>query len=152
MRREATWWRGRANDRTSTSRGRLIVLIAASALAQGSQFFRIGTGSTGGTYFPIGAILASAISNPPGSRECDRGGSCGVPGLIAVAQSTHGSVENVRAIGGGTLDSALRRPMSPSGPITAGILRRERKPIKLRAIANLYPEMSTSWCAREPGS
>ena len=128
------------------------VLIAASALAQGSQFFRIGTGSTGGTYFPIGAILASAISNPPGSRECERGGSCGVPGLIAVAQSTTGSVENVRAIGDGSLESALsqadvafwayhgRHTFAQSGPIK-----------NLRAIANLYPEVIHIVVRRDAG-
>ncbi len=127
-------------------------LMAASALAQGSQFFRIGTGSTGGTYVPLGAILASAISNPPGSRECERGGSCGVPGLIAVAQSTTGSVENVRAIGAGQLESALsqadiafwayhgRHSFAESGPIT-----------NLRAIANLYPEMIHIVVRRDSG-
>jgi uncharacterized protein len=123
-----------------------------TALAQGSHFFRIGTGSTGGTYFPIGAILASAISNPPGSRECDRGGSCGVPGLIAVAQSTSGSVENVRAIGEGVLESGLsqadvafwafhgRHTFAATGPIR-----------NLRAIANLYPEMVHIVARRDGG-
>jgi uncharacterized protein len=133
----------------------LPLVLAAScrtALAQGSHFFRIGTGSTGGTYFPIGAILASAISNPPGSRECDRGGSCGVPGLIAVAQSTSGSVENVRAIGEGVLESGLsqadvafwafhgRHTFADTGPIR-----------NLRAIANLYPEMVHIVARRDGG-
>ena len=81
---------------------RALVLVAVFALgatgvagsglsAQDAFFFRIGTGSTAGTYYPIGSIIASAISNPPGSRPCDQGGSCGVPGLIAVVQSTNGS-------------------------------------------------------------
>ncbi|MCO5125962.1 MAG: hypothetical protein M9957_01165 [Rhodobacteraceae bacterium] len=60
-------------------------------------FFRIGTGGTGGTYYPIGGLLANAISNPPGSRACDEGGSCGVPGLIASALSANGSVANINA-------------------------------------------------------
>ena len=52
----------------------ILVLIAVAAprfatLAQDIRFFRIGTGSTSGSYFPIGGIIASAISNPPGSRE-----------------------------------------------------------------------------------
>jgi uncharacterized protein len=127
------------------------VLCLATATGA-SQYFRIGTGSTGGTYFPIGAILASAISNPPGSRECNRGGSCGVPGLIAVAQSTSGSVENVRAIGSGLLESALsqadvafwayngRHTFTESGPIR-----------NLRAIANLYPEMVHIVVRRDAG-
>src|SRR5262249_11432690 len=61
------------------------------------HFFRIGTAATTGTYFQIGGMLANAISKPPGSRDCDRGGSCGVAGLIAVAVATQGSVENALA-------------------------------------------------------
>lgn len=128
------------------------LLIAASALGQGSQFFRIGTGSTGGTYFPIGAILASAISNPPGSRECERGGSCGVPGLIAVAQSTTGSVENVRAIGEGALESALSQADVAFWAYHGRHTFAESGPIKnLRAIANLYPEMIHIVVRRDAG-
>ena len=36
------------------------------AWAQDPMFFKIGTGTTGGTYFPIGGLLAGAISGPPG--------------------------------------------------------------------------------------
>jgi len=39
------------------------------------RFFRIGTAATTGTYFQIGAEIANAISKPPGSRDCDRGGN-----------------------------------------------------------------------------
>lgn len=65
------------------------------------KFFRIGKGGAGGTYFPIGGIIANAISNPPGSRACDKGGNCGVPGLVAMAQSTNASAHNVNAIQAG---------------------------------------------------
>jgi len=71
------------------------------------RFMRIGTGSTAGYYFPIGGLIANAISRPAGSRPCERGGSCGVPGLIAVAQSTGGSVDNVAGLANRTLDLAL---------------------------------------------
>jgi hypothetical protein len=54
------------------------LLSGAAAQAQEMIFFRIGTGSAGGTYFPIGGLIANAISNPPGSRPCDEGGNCGV--------------------------------------------------------------------------
>jgi len=67
-------------------------LAAGTALAQDPTFFRIGTGSAGGTYFPIGGTIANGISAPPGARACDKGGQCGVPGLIAIAQSTTASV------------------------------------------------------------
>ena len=59
-------------------------LLPGSLRAQQPLFLRIGTASTAGIYFPVGSLIASAISSPPGSRECERGGSCGVPGLVAV--------------------------------------------------------------------
>ena len=74
-------------------------MVAAPATAQ--EFFRIGTGGAGGTYFPIGGAIATAISAPPGSRPCDEGGQCGVPGLIAIAQSTTASVFNNAAVQNG---------------------------------------------------
>jgi TRAP-type uncharacterized transport system substrate-binding protein len=61
---------------------------SAVADAQEAKFFRIGTGGAGGTYFPIGGLIANAISAPPGSMPCDKGGACGVPGLVAIAQTT----------------------------------------------------------------
>jgi TRAP-type uncharacterized transport system substrate-binding protein len=67
-----------------------VAAVAAPAAAQEIKFFRIGTGGTAGTYYPIGGLLANAISNPPGSRECDKGGSCGVPGLVATAVASNG--------------------------------------------------------------
>ena len=81
--------------------------FAGAAQAQEPQFFRIGTGGTAGTYYPIGGLIANAISAPPGSRPCEEGGACGVPGLIATALSANGSVANVNAIAGGTLESGF---------------------------------------------
>src|SRR5262245_25770950 len=106
-----------------------------------TRFFRIGTGPTTGNYFTIGGIIANAISNPPGARPCDKGGSCGVPGLIAIAQTTQGSVQNIELITDKTLDSGLCQSdvaywaysgsgMYGGGPPFDG----------LRAIANLYQE------------
>lgn len=106
-----------------------------------SRFFRIGTGPTTGNYFTIGGIIANAISNPPGSTPCDKGGSCGVPGLIASAQTTQGSVQNVELVADKTLESGLCQSdvafwaYSGSGMYSGG------KPFDgLRAIANLYQE------------
>lgn len=80
---------------------------AQTPAASDIRFFRIATGTTAGTYFPIGGLIANAISNPPGSRPCERGGSCGVPGLIAVAQATIGSVENIELMRAGTVEAGL---------------------------------------------
>jgi TRAP transporter TAXI family solute receptor len=105
------------------------------------RFLRIGTASTAGTYFPIGGILANAISHPPGSRPCARGGSCGVPNLIAVVQSTNGSVDNVRRLAGGALDSGLVQSDVAYWAYYGKGLFEDQGPVEnLRAIANLYPE------------
>ena len=109
--------------------------------AQEITFLRIGTGSTVGTYFPIGGIIASAISKPPGSRDCEVGGSCGVPGLIAVAQSTEGSVANVMGIAEGTLESGLSQADISYWAYQGERIFKDSGPIaNLRTIANLYPE------------
>ncbi len=116
-------------------------LAASAAGAQEMSFFRIGTGGTAGTYYPIGGLLANAISNPPGSRPCDQGGSCGVPGLIASALSANGSVANVNAIAGGSLESGFSQSDVASWAYTGtGIWEGKPAVDKLRAIANLYPE------------
>ncbi|MGR3572292.1 TAXI family TRAP transporter solute-binding subunit [Brevirhabdus sp.] len=115
--------------------------LAIPALAQAPQFFRIGTGGTAGTYYPIGGLIANAISSPPGSRACDQGGSCGVPGLIATALSANGSVANVNAINAGTLESGFSQSDVATWAQTGTGIWADRKPVeKLRAIANLYAE------------
>lgn len=117
-------------------------LVAGSSVqAQEPQFFRIGTGGTAGTYYPIGGLIANAISNPPGSRPCEDGGSCGVPGLIATALSANGSVANVNAIAGGTLESGFSQSDVATWAQTGTGIWQDREAVtKLRAIANLYPE------------
>jgi len=115
--------------------------VRAGRAADDLRYFRIGTAATTGTYFQIGGMLANAISKPPGSRDCDRGGSCGVPGLIAVAQATQGSVENVQAVGAGRLESALAQSDVAHWALNGTGLFKGKPPIRsLRAIAALYPE------------
>ena len=117
-----------------------LLAIGSVAQAQSPQFFRIGTGSAGGTYFPIGGTIANGISAPPGSRPCDKGGQCGVPGLIAIAQSTTASVFNNAAVQNGELEAGLA-----AADVTRdqymGTGKFEGKPHpKLRIVANLFPE------------
>lgn len=141
------------------------LLVAVPFLAHAVdelRFFRIGTAATTGTYFQIGGVLASAVSKPPGARDCGRaGGSCGVPGLVAVAQASQGSIQNVLAIGAGQIESALVQsdiaywayagtsvvakrcaPAKGDAAKPNGMaLLKSQGPIKtLRAIAGLYPE------------
>ena len=119
----------------------LVALPTAPRAEDDIRFFTIGTAASSSTYFLTGALLGNIISNPPGSRPCDRGGSCGVPGLIAVAQSTQGSVENMRRIGAGSLESGLGRANIVDWAYDGTwIFEGETAIDELRAIANLYPE------------
>ncbi len=115
-------------------------LLAGPALAQDMTFFRIGTGGAGGTYFPIGGIIANAISNPPGSRACDEGGNCGVPGLVAMAQSTNASAHNVNAVQAGQMEAGLTGAATLHYAYKGiGLFEGNQKP-DVRVIANLFPE------------
>ena len=121
------------------------LLPAAPPLAAWAQqditFFRILTGGTVGTYFPIGGLIANAISNPPGSRPCTDGGSCGVPGLVASAVASNGSVSNVAAIAAGNAQSGfVQSDVAYWAYNGTGIYDGRPKVDVLRAIASLYPE------------
>ena len=117
-----------------------VLSASAAAEAQDPTFFRIGTGSAGGTYFPIGGTIANGISSPPGSRPCDQGGQCGVPGLIAIAQSTTASVFNNAAVQNGELEMGMAAA-DVTRSMFLGEGKFEGKPHeKLRIIANLFPE------------
>lgn len=116
------------------------LLLSAAAAAQDVRFFQLGTGPTGETRFPIGGLIANALSNPPGSRECDRGGSCGVPGLVAVAKSTGGSAANVDALRNRRLDAALvHADIAFWAYHGVGPFKGKMMP-NLRGIAMIYPE------------
>ena len=109
--------------------------------AQELRFFRIGTGGVAGTYYPIGGVIAHAISNPPGSRSCETGGSCGPPGLVLIAQSANGSVANVEGIHQGKLESGFVQSDIAHWAYTGtGTFSGDPPRHELRAIANLYPE------------
>ncbi len=103
------------------------VVAVASAPAQAQQFFRIGTGGTAGTYYPVGGMIANSVS---------------VPGkLVASAVATNGSVANVNGIVGGSLESGFSQSdvayWAYSG---TGTFEGKPKAADLRLIATLYPE------------
>jgi hypothetical protein len=119
----------------------LAALAATAVTAQDIKFFRIGTGGTAGTYYPIGGLLANAISNPPGSRPCNEGGSCGVPGLVATAVASNGSVANINGITSGQMESGFTQSDVAYWAYTGtGVYEGKPKVGDLRLIANLYPE------------
>lgn len=115
--------------------------FAATANAQDIKFFTIGTGGTAYTYYPVGGVIANAISKPPGSRPCGEGGSCGVDGLIASAVSSRGSVDNINAIISGLRDSGFAQSDVAYWAYTGTGTMEGKEPAKnLRAIAALFEE------------
>ena len=105
------------------------------------SYFRIGTGGIAGTYYPIGGLIAQWVSNPPGWRPCDEGGSCGVPGLISVAQAANGPVSNVKAVGQGDLESGFAQSDVTYWAYSGTEIFSKTESIRnLRAIGSLYRE------------
>jgi uncharacterized protein len=65
----------------------LLAVVAGAALAQ-QKAIAIGTGGTGGVYYPLGGGLANVLSK-------------NLPGMQATAEVTGGSVDNLKLIGSG---------------------------------------------------
>lgn len=106
----------------------LSLALALSAAGDEARYLRVGTGPPGETHFPLGSLIASAISAPPG-LPCAHAGACGVPGLIAVATATAGSEDNIETLAEGRLDAALTEADVP--------LFQGKRAETLRAIGNL---------------
>ncbi|MGE5117387.1 MAG: TAXI family TRAP transporter solute-binding subunit [Betaproteobacteria bacterium] len=101
--------------------------LALAGAAQAQQFFRIGTGGTAGTYYPVGGMIANAVSQPGK--------------LVVTAQASNGSVANVNAIAGGALESGFSQADVATWAQTGtGLYEGKPHVPGLRLIANLYPE------------
>ena len=126
--------------------GALLIAVgsAGAALAQ-QAFFRIGTGGTGGTYYPIGGLIAQRDLGPDGGK--------GVAGLVATAVASNGSVANVNGIVGGSMESGFTQSDVAYWAYTGtGIYEGKPKVEDLRVIANLYPESVHIVARRAPAS
>ena len=110
-----------------TSLTALTCAVVLAGAAQAQQFFRIGTGGTAGTYYPIGGMIANAVS---------------VPGkIVATAQASNGSLANVNAVAGGSLESGFSQSdVATWAQKGTGIFEGKTNIPELRLIANLYPE------------
>ncbi|MFD1882291.1 TAXI family TRAP transporter solute-binding subunit [Paracoccus pacificus] len=109
-----------------------LVGAALPAFAQGRVFFGIATGGTGGTYYPLGGMLAQLISNTAELPDTK---------VSATAETGNASVANAQLLGRGDIESAF---------VAADILDQAYKGVgqfkdggaleNLRAIGALYPE------------
>ncbi|MCU0838844.1 MAG: TAXI family TRAP transporter solute-binding subunit [Rhodospirillales bacterium] len=119
----------------------MVGLPAVGHASDGPRFIRIGTGGIGGTYFPVGGLIANAISSPPGGVSCELGGSCGVAGVIATAVSTQGSVENADLVSRRRLDMGLcQADIAHDITLAAGAFSGKPALANLRAIGTLFDE------------
>ncbi|MBI3678140.1 MAG: TAXI family TRAP transporter solute-binding subunit [Proteobacteria bacterium] len=123
-----------------------LVLVAAvnGGVAQtGSQriSFVMATGSTAGTYFPVGEAIAGIVSHPRGVDRCDRRDVCGPEGLIASTRTSEGTIANVFAVNARQADSALAQSDVVAEAIAGkGVFAKPGKQLHVMAIADLYPE------------
>jgi uncharacterized protein len=110
------------------------------ASADGSlHVLRLGTGGIGGTYFPIGSMIAQAVSAPRQPKGADHDAS--VPGLLAVAQISNGSLSNIKSMARGDLDAALvQADVAHWAYHGTGIFKQGPRHDQLRTIGHLYPE------------
>ena len=111
------------------------------ARADDPRFVGIATGSLTGTYYPVGTLLASLLSSPPGARPCGEAGGCGVPNLILVVETSKGSVANVEAISAGRVATGFAQSDVAYGAFSGTGVFAGRPPMaNLRALASLYVE------------
>jgi len=103
------------------------VAFAGHSIAAKKQFFAIATGGTGGTYYPLGGVLAQALNDK-------------IPYIIATAQSANASVANCNLIREHEVESAFVQNNVAYAAYT-GTAQFEGKPVEnITGIASLYPE------------
>jgi uncharacterized protein len=123
-----------------------LLAFAARGIAQGLDSpqriaFQISTGSTTGSYFPVGQLLAQFLSHPPGVGRCQTADVCGPAGLIVSTRASEGSIANVNAVGSGNVSSGIAQTDVAALAVAGkGPFARTGPARQLRAIANLYGE------------
>lgn len=98
--------------------------LLASRFAQAQPAFAIGTGTTGGVYYPLGTAMATLIN-------------AAEPTMGAAAVATQGSIENLDRLGTGGFSLVFTQVDTAVNAVD-GEEHFNRKPLPLRALANLY--------------
>lgn len=108
-----------------------LACVPGGAFALERKFFGIATGGTGGTYYPLGGMLAQLISN---KAELE-----GIK-LSATAESGNASVANTKLLARGEIESAFAAADILDAAYK-GAGQFDGAPVKnIRAIGALYPE------------
>lgn len=108
-----------------------IVGAACAASAQQRIFFGIATGGTGGTYYPLGGMLAQVLSN-----------NAAIDGkkLAATAETGNASVANAKLLARGEIESAFVAADILDAAFKGENQFKDGAVKNLRALGALYPE------------
>ncbi len=102
-----------------------LAVFTLPAAAQGKQNISIGTGGTGGVYYPLGGGMANVLSKY-------------LPGVQATAEVTGGSVDNLKLLGSGK--SEVGFSMADAGwDAFQGLDKFKDGKVPLRTLMVLYP-------------
>lgn len=103
--------------------------------------FQIATGSTAGTFFPVGEAIAGLISHPRGVDRCDTQNVCGPAGLIVSTRTSDGAVDNLIAVNRGDVESGLAQSDVVAAAVKGeGPFRKLGPQSHVRVIASLFSE------------
>ncbi len=106
-------------------------VAAVSASAQDRVFFGIATGGTGGTYYPLGGMLAQLISN---NAELEG------RKIAATAETGNASVANAKLLGRGEIETAFVAADILDAAYNGANQFEGETLSNLRALGALYPE------------
>ncbi len=112
--------------------GALLLLLPLAGCGEGGgggqRFLSIGTGGTGGVYYPLGGALASRLSAADSTRQY-------------TAEVTGGSVENVNRVANGQIDIGFTLGISAYTGYH-GTMGFDSAMTALRIVAPMYPNMT----------
>jgi uncharacterized protein len=111
---------------------KIVLAAAATALTLGAavaqqRTIAIGTGGTGGVYYPIGGALANLLSKQ-------------LPNMQATAQVTGGSVDNLKLLGSGQSEIGFSMADAAVDALN-GVDKFKGNKVNLRTLMVLYPNI-----------
>jgi TRAP transporter TAXI family solute receptor len=110
---------------TLLSLGAALVIGTAEVQAQQTKQLSIATGGTGGLYYPLGGGFGNIIGKE-------------LPGVVATAQVTGGSVANLQLIGSGKADLCFTQ-VDAAWDAVNGLDKFASGKLPIRALAVMYP-------------
>lgn len=124
----------------------LLWFLALPPEVSAMQPLRIGTGGSTGVYYPIGKAIARGLTEAAASPDSP------LHGMIAIAQNSAGSIENVRGVLSGDLEAGMvQADIAAQAEGRQGEFASLPGGAAIRAIAALYPEKLQVVVRRDAG-